>query len=189
LDIVRNFPKIQLIQIKPEEFGYASSLNTAITKTNTDYICIISGHSLPISNTWLESAVVYLEKNSNIAAVTGHYTDLPDAPITKRIEGFFKKFSWKKQNSWKWLTNTNSLIRKSVWQDYNFDENLPECEDYDWALEVLSRGFDVILEPKFSVYHSHYHIQGAKNFEERKINWDIINKQIEEKSRPTNLLG
>ncbi len=63
-----------------------------------------------------------------------------------------------------WISTINCVIRKSRWEEYPFDENLPNLiqetrkyggEDYDWTLEMLSRGYKVILDPDFSVIHAH----------------------------------
>jgi rhamnosyltransferase len=179
LQIIAKFPQIHLIQIPQSEFGYSFALNLGIQSSDSEYIAIISGHSLPFSNTWLQSGIDHLERDANIAAVTGHYTDLPDAPIIKRIQDFLSFRKWEKQDHWKFLTNTNSLIRRSCWEKYPFDETLYECENYDWALEMLSRGYNIFLEPKFRVYHSHFHIPNAKTFDERIVEWKKIMKEID----------
>jgi GT2 family glycosyltransferase len=86
------------------------------------------------------------------------------------------------------LTNTNALIRRDCWDLYYFDEELSECEDYDWALEMRSRGYDIIKSGKFNVHHSHSHIKEGKTFQERQKNWDKINRQLEHKSRPLQVI-
>jgi rhamnosyltransferase len=179
LEIISHYPEIQLIQISAEDFGYSSALNLGISHTSAEYIAVISGHSLPYSQYWLESAVNILDSEPTTAAVTGHYTDLPDAPIEKIIEGYFKQFTWKRIDQCKNMTNTNALFRRKLWEQYHFDASLPECEDYDWACEMLSRGLNVVLEPKFSVYHSHWHVPGSSTWEERMVIWTEINQQID----------
>src|SRR6476659_6353119 len=77
LKIVQSFPDIQLLHIEPDSFSYPGSLNYGISHTPTPYIGILSGHSLPCSSHWLESAVHILDTEPNTAAVTGHYSDLP----------------------------------------------------------------------------------------------------------------
>lgn len=49
VEIVKRFP-VKLIQIKPEEFHYSYALNLGISKAKGDYIAIISGYSIPISD-------------------------------------------------------------------------------------------------------------------------------------------
>jgi glycosyltransferase involved in cell wall biosynthesis len=184
LEIISRFPTIKLIQIKPEDFGYSYALNLGIRASNSEYIAIISAHSLPDSKSFLQSGVSVLDSNSKVVAVTGHYYDLPDAPFNKRIEGWFnRRFKNKREHGWKYLTNTNSLIRRNLWESYNFDETLPEYEDYDWALEMLHRDYDVVLEPGFWVLHSHYHVKGGKSYEERQIEWGKIIATIDKKKR------
>ena len=60
LEIVKKFP-IRLYKISQKDFTYGYSLNYGINKAKGKYICILSGHSIPISNNWLASGVIFQE--------------------------------------------------------------------------------------------------------------------------------
>lgn len=91
--------------------------------------------------------------------------------------------SQKRKNNSPWMTNTNALIRKGLWEQYPFDEKLPECEDYDWASEMLARGYNVVKDPKFSVFHSHF-LLGKPGYFARKPRWKKLCALIEKRKRP-----
>jgi GT2 family glycosyltransferase len=67
-----------------------------------------------------------------------------------------------------WCSTINCIIRRSLWKAYPFDENLPSLvpetgkyglEDYDWSKEMMARGYRIVVDPSFSVFHSH--VEGA----------------------------
>jgi len=182
LEIIRKFP-IKLILIKPEEFNYSYALNMGINKARGEFVCIISGHSLPVSKTWLEDGLKNF-KNLKVAAVSGHYSSLPISHYSGKLgELLFNLHGLKRKNFCPWMTNTNAFIRRILWQKYPFDEKLPECEDYDWACEMIARGYNVIKDPKFSVFHSHRYL-GRPGYLRRLPQWKKICAFIDKRKRP-----
>ncbi len=181
LEIVKKFP-IRLIQIKPEEFNYSYALNLGISKANGKYIGIISGHSIPVSDSWLSDGLKNF-KDGKVAAISGNYSSFPVGYFSRSLGRLFFKPCQKKLNFNPWMTNTNSLVRKDLWKQYPFDEKLPECEDYDWASEMISRGYNVIKDPKFNVFHSHF-LLGRPGYSARKPRWEKICAIIDKRKRP-----
>jgi rhamnosyltransferase len=187
LEIIDQYPNIKLIEIKPEEFSYSYALNMGIKNAKGKYIGIFSGHSLPLNKKMIENAVEMLGKNSNLAAVTGYYFPLPDDSIVNIVRSYIG-YLHKPENerNCKSMTNTNSLIRRDLWSDYSFDESLLDgCEDYDWACEMISRGYDVVKSKKFTVRHSHAHVPNALNWDERVVIWEKAISKIDKKKRPS----
>lgn len=182
LEIIKNFP-IKLIQIKPEEFNHSYALNLGIKETQGEFICIISGHSLPLSNTWLEDGLINF-KDPKVAGISGHYTEFPTGYYSRKLGKLILKLARGKRATFSpWMTNTNSIIRKDLWKEYPFDEKLPECEDYDWACEMLARGYNIIKNPKFSVFHSHF-LLGKPGYWRRLSKWKKICAMIDKRKRP-----
>jgi rhamnosyltransferase len=189
LEIIAKYPDVQLIQIKPEEFNYSYALNIGIKHSKGKYIGIFSGHSLLLNNEEIQYGVNLLESDTNLAALTGHYFTLPDTALLNNImECFAFLLKTKVEHFCKYMTNTNSLIRKNLWEIYNFDENLLDgCEDYDWACEMISRGYDVVKDKRFSVRHSHHHIPNGLSWDERVVIWNNAMSEIDKKKRPSIL--
>ncbi|OGV89886.1 hypothetical protein A2Z41_00755 [Microgenomates group bacterium RBG_19FT_COMBO_39_10] len=184
LEIIKKFP-VQLIEIKPKEYNPSYALNLGINKAQGKYVGIISGHSLPISKTWLKDGLVEF-KDKKVAAVTGYYTENPVGYFSQRAGLLLFKFEKRKREEFcPWLTNTNALIRKDLWQQYPFDEKLSGCEDYDWASEMIARGYNIIKEPRFSVFHSHPFI-GRPGYHQKSVQarWKKICTLINKRKRP-----
>ena len=184
LNIIDNFPVRKLIKIRKDEYNHSYALNLSITESWGKYIGIISGHSVPTSRKWYQDAIKNF-KDKKVAAVTGHYHSLPDADLSEKVGDLFFNTNEFKTKSVDWMTNTNAIIRKDLWKEYPFDENLPDCEDYDWCQEMIARDYKIIADPAFIVYHSHGGL-GKPIYRERVKGWKKTCAIIDKKIRPSN---
>jgi len=186
LVIVEDFSKklpIKIIRLKPGEFSHPYSQNLGALKAKGKYLCFLPGHALPISDTWLADGLANF-KDPQVAGISGNYTEVPIGYYCQTLGRLFFIQRQKKRLAFHpWMTNTNSIIRKNLWKKYPFDEKLPECEDYDWACEMLVRGYNIIKDPKFSVFHSHY-FTNRPGWHERQSQWKRICAIIDKRKRP-----
>ncbi|KPJ70962.1 hypothetical protein AMJ51_00445 [Microgenomates bacterium DG_75] len=187
LESVENFSKkliIKVINLKPGEFSYPYAANFGASKAKGKYLCFLVGHSLPFSDTWLTDGLANF-KNPKVAGVSGCYSEIPIGYFSRKIgKLFFRPGDKKRLNFYPNMTNTCSLIRKALWEKYPFDEKLPECEDYDWAHEMLARGYNVIKDPKFNIFHSHFFLGQRMNWFARKKRWRPLTSQLNKRKRP-----
>ncbi len=176
LEIIKNFPT-KLIQIKPEEFNYGFALNLSIKESRGQFIGILSGHSVPITKNFYANGMKFFS-DPKIAAISGNY-------IESKIKFAGKALSLLRDRHFTSdLTNTNSLIRKDLWTIYPFDEKLKQgCEDRDWALEMLARGYDIVKVPSFSTIY--YRVNNKPSYQKMKPVWDKICKELDHKKRPS----
>lgn len=182
LTIIKNFP-VRLIQIKPKEYNSSYALNLGISKTKGEYIGIVSGHSVPISHKWLANGLSFF-KDQKIAGISGNYIENPIGYHSEFLGRLLLKTQRNKKEEFNpWLSNTNSLLRKKCWEEYPFDEKLSGCEDYDWACEMLVRGYNVVKIPSFSVFHSHPYL-GRPSWRKSQPRWDKTCALIDKRLRP-----
>lgn len=181
LNIVSKFP-VKVYKIKPEDFNYSYALNYGISKSKGKFICIINGHSIVISDTWLADGLKNFE-DEKVAGVTGYVSKNYLAFINKSFGKFDFIFFKDKEVNVKTLTNTNAIIRKDLWESYPFDETLNGGEDYDWASEMLARGYNIIKDKKFSSFHSHI-VLGRRPRIFEKIMWRKWREEIDRRKRP-----
>lgn len=187
LQIIEDFSKkltIKVVKLKPGEFNHPYSANLGASKARGKYLCFLVGHSLPFSKTWLADGLVNF-KNPKVAGVTAVYNEIPISYFFPQIgKLFFRPSDKKRINYYRNMTNVCSLIRKDLWKKYPFDEKLPECEDYDWACEMIARGYNVVKDPKFNVFHSHIFLGQRISWFGRKKRWKPIISQIDKRKRP-----
>ena len=155
--------KVKLINISDEEFSHPYSTNLGVSASENELVCVTNAHTLPLSNSWLENGVKHF-KDSKVACVSGYFSPVEKNDFAREMAMLLYHFSERVFLKMNWCSTVNSIIRKSFWKEYPFDESLPELipetkryglEDYDWSMEMKARGFKAIIEPLFSVYHSH----------------------------------
>ena len=180
LSIAGKFKEIldlKIFHIKPEEFTYPYACNFGASRASGEFLVYLSGHSLPISDKWLDSGLKDFS-NDKVAGVYGNVHASPDASIWEKIYydfGFKPKKAIIRKSRIGVLGNTNSIIRKELWQKHPFDENYSAGgEDTAWARYYLSKGFVVIRDSAFSVYHSHG--LGLGKFIKQVRHWHKISK-------------
>jgi len=156
--------KIKLIPYSNGEFSHAYSTNLAVSIAENELVCITNAHSLPTSSCWLQGGMKHFE-DPKVAGVSGFFLPHKEAAVFGRCDAALYYLSQKISAHPVWCSTINCIIRKSLWAKYPFDENLPKIipetkeygsEDYDWSREMAARGFRIIIDPLFSVFHSHY---------------------------------
>jgi GT2 family glycosyltransferase len=155
---LERYPKCRLLTFSHEDFSHPYSANLGVAHAGEELVCMTNGHSLPVSYNWLERGLKHFD-DENVAGVSGFF--LPSSEglgknLFYLVEGPMKQINW--------ISTINCVIRKSRWKEYPFDENLPGIipetreyggEDYDWTLEMLSRGYKIVMDAEFSVIHFH----------------------------------
>jgi len=185
---------IKIVPVTDKEFSHAYSTNVGVFVAENELVCITNGHSLPASPMWIENGVRHFKKFT-VAGVGGYFAPHKDGTLWEKIS---YDLLWGKLNEIsrayirdKHFSTINCVLRKSLWKEYPFDEKLPKKishaekfggEDYDWAMEMLSRGYEIHVEPKFKVYHSHGE-QLPQLISKHRI-WNYIKKKIKTFKRP-----
>ena len=155
--------KVKLVAISDDEFSHAYSTNIGVAASDEELICITNGHSLPISASWLEQGARHFT-DPQVAGVSGYFYPHHRSSIFTKLDCTLYQFSERLILRQDWCSTINSMIRKPLWEVCPFDENLLSIiqgtrkyglEDYDWSKEMIARSFKIIIDPAFSVYHSH----------------------------------
>ncbi|MDI6690841.1 MAG: glycosyltransferase [Candidatus Bathyarchaeota archaeon] len=184
---------LKLVPIGDKEFSHPYSTNVGVFVADADLICITNGHSLPSSDVWLESGVRHFN-DPKVAGVGGYFSPHKNGTLWEKLV----YNSWKKLNEVSkayvrdsFFSTIDCLLRKSLWEEYPFDEKIPNeipyagkfgGEDYDWAIEMQARGYKIIVEPKFSVRHSHK--EKIEQLLPKLLIWRQIRKKIRRLKRP-----
>jgi GT2 family glycosyltransferase len=185
---------VKLVPITNDDFSHPYSTNLGVSVANTDLVCIMNGHSLPCSDNWLEKGVAHF-KSPEVAGVGGYFTAHEDGTVWEKLS---YDWGWKRCNEVtkayakdNHFSTVNCILKKSLWEKYPFDEKLPDeipqarkfgGEDYDWAQEMQARGYRIIVDPKFSVSHSHK--ETGMQLLSKYLIWRRIRKKIRSLKRP-----
>ena len=164
IEVAKRYPVSKFINIT--KFLPGKALNKGIRVSTGDYIVCISAHCIPEKEDWLENMLSNFKDNSDIAGVYGRQIPLSfTEPIDKRdlliVFGLDKRVQEKDY----FFHNANSMVPRSVWEKFPFDEQVSNIEDRVWGKDVIGAGYKIIYEPEAAVYHHHGLHQG--NTEER----------------------
>lgn len=146
----------KLLRIASHDFTFGYSLNAGIDAAKAPLVVIVSAHAIPVGPNWLaaylsafddtNTAMAYGKQRGGKESKLGEARDLArtfgDDPLRLRAPDFF-------------ANNANAAIRRSLWQERQFDETLPGLEDIEWAKYWMEQGWAVRYEPAAEVLHLH----------------------------------
>lgn len=152
----------KVVNIPRDEFSYPHSMNIGVAAATHDVVVLIVAHAFPFSNNWLAAGMEHF-KDSQVAGVYANVIPY-DGASQEELDFYMPNYvDAKKRGSYTVdkgsmgvLGATNCIIRKSLWEQHNFDEKYGlGGEDGEWASWALSEGYTIINDYQFSVKHSH----------------------------------
>lgn len=152
-------PDLTLVHV--EDYLPGKALNKGIRESTGDFFVCLSAHCIPVDENWLETLRANFEEHDDVAGVYGRQVPTESSdPIDKRdlIRTFGPEKRIHTQDSF--FHNANSMVRRDVWDEHPFDEEVTNIEDQIWAGEVLDEGYKTVYEPGAAVYHHHGIDQG-----------------------------
>lgn len=149
--------KLKIINFK-EKFIPGKAINKGISKSNGEYIVLLSGHCIPINREWLFNLINPLIKNkfNDVVAVYGRQEPLSfSSPLDKRDLAITFGLDRKIQTKDPFFHNANSAFPKKIWKKFKFDELASNIEDRIWGRTLIKNKYKILYEPKASVFHFH----------------------------------
>ena len=133
---------VNIQYISRAEFSYGRALNIGIAAAKYDTVALISSHCVPVADT---SAIDRRDL----------WTTFRDERVRQRRDYFFH--------------NANSGIRKSIWDEHPFDEEIRGVEDREWGKRMIALGHEILYEPGLRVYHHHGIHQGRDEGRAKRV--------------------
>jgi hypothetical protein len=154
LEIVAKYPAVRVLKYNlPYRPGRA--LNFGIKEAKGEFVVMISGHCIPTNAQWLEKLLSGFE-SEEVAAVYGRQQPLSfSSDRDKRDLLLVFGLDRKVQRKDSFFHNANSAIRKSLWDQIPFDDEITNIEDRVWAERMIGMGKTIVYEPEASVFHWH----------------------------------
>ncbi len=146
-------PDIILVEI--EKYLPGLALNKGIRVSKGDFIACLSAHCLPVREDWLANLYANFS-DSQVAGVYGRQIPMKFTPAIDKRDllvtfGLDKRIH--KRDSF--FHNANSMIRRSIWEIYPFNETVTNIEDRVWGKTVIEASYTLVYEPEAPVYHHH----------------------------------
>lgn len=166
-----NKPKTKVIQ---REKGYpAAARNTGFKHASGDYILVLDADDL-LEKTFLEKAVMCLDEEANIGAVSSYvldfgYVDSVWRPTGGGIENFKYKIN----------CGSAALVRRKAWEEcggYN-EKFIHIYEDWNFWIDITKRGWNIRVIPELLFY---YRTKEVSRVTDVGTMHDIVYQQIME---------
>jgi rhamnosyltransferase len=165
LDVLRRFP-VRLERIPAETFHHARTRNFAASLASGEILIFLSQDAIPASEEWL-STMISNFSDPGVGAVYGRQLPRPGSSLEREDtldtlygqDRIVKDPGHRNGLGYRFyhFSDVNAAIRRSVWEQVRFPEELSVFEDLGIAKGILDRGWKIVYEPKSSVLHSHSH--------------------------------
>lgn len=181
-------PDLTLVNIDNYRPGLA--LNEGIRESSGEFFVCLSAHCIPVDDRWLEHLYSNFEEHTGVAGVYGRQIATKSSnPVDKR--DLIRTFGPEKRIQTKdsFFHNANSMIKREVWNDHPFDEDVTNIEDHIWASEVQNKGYKIIYEPDAVVYHYHGINQSNDTHRTRSVVETMEDNLIDEEKHVSKQFG
>lgn len=176
---------VKIVPILKKNFNYSYASNIGVKNSTGDIICFLSGHSVPVNETYLEE-INEVFQNDEIGGCYGDVIALEDGSLTEKIYnklGYIlnkniKNIKLEKQIHPGILSCSNACIRKEILIKHPFANELGKKggEDVEVAYRIIEDGMYIAKVPYLLVKHSH----GSNFFKFIKElkNWKVMYKEV-----------
>jgi len=161
LEIAKRFPVRIIGSIKQSVFRHGKARNILARHAHGSFLVFLTQDAVPANEHWLKNLLGAFE-NKNIAGAYGRQLPKKGALTFEKI--FYEKKYPAKPAIWSsenWslenilFSNVNAAIPKQLLLENPFSEQTIVSEDYDWALQMMEKGYSIAYVPNAAVFHSH----------------------------------
>ena len=145
-----------VVPIARDEFSFGRALNRGIEVAASDLMALVSAHVYPIYDDWLERLLAPFHESDEVGLSFGRQVTPPDGRFSERrlLERWFPAES-RIDREHPFCNNANAAIRRELWLDRPYDEELTGLEDLAWAKELLATGGALAYVADAPIVHVH----------------------------------
>ena len=154
LSIASQYP-VKVVYISPEEFSFGRALNLGCKIASSEYLIFISAHCWPVYKDWLEQLIEPFN-DPTVALVYGKQRGNEKSQFSEHqiFASWFPNHSNSNQSG-PFSNNANCAIRRDLWKEAPYDEELTGLEDLDWAKKAIDKGYHIAYSAEAEIVHVH----------------------------------
>ena len=154
LAVAKRYP-VKIVSIRPQDFSFGRSLNYGCQAAQGNFVVIASAHVYPLYKDWIEQLLTPFE-DPRIGMVYGKQRGSKETKYSEHqvFEKWFPDKSTSNQ-AHPFCNNANAAIRRELWQEFPYNEELTGLEDIDWANRIIQAGYRVAYQSGAVVSHVH----------------------------------
>jgi rhamnosyltransferase len=145
----------RITQIAKHEFSFGRSLNRGCAFARGDVLVFISGHCVPVDETWL-NLLCKPVLDGTVSYSYGRQIGDDDSNFSERrvFSKYFTEKSMIPQDGF-FCNNANSALSRTAWEQLRFDEEITGLEDMELAKRLVNLGQKVGYVADAAVFHHH----------------------------------
>ncbi len=144
-----------VIHIAPQEFSFGRALNRGLEAAEGDIAVFASAHVYPLFDSWLERLTApFADRDVALAYGRQQVPDGGRFSEQQLLARWFPRASVPRQHD-PFCNNANAAIRRKLWEEQPYNEQLTGLEDLDWAARMLERGYVLSYVADATVAHVH----------------------------------
>ncbi|MDP3983835.1 MAG: glycosyltransferase family A protein [Acidimicrobiia bacterium] len=154
LDIVAGHDAT-VVHIRKEDFSFGRSLNLGCGAARGEYLVFLSAHCYPVDDQWLANLITGFD-DPQVAAVYGKQRGVDSSHFSEQqiFRRWYPEESIDRQDG-PFCNNANCAVRRALWEQFPYDEELTGLEDVAWASSVTRHGWWIGYRADAAVLHVH----------------------------------
>lgn len=199
IDIAREY-NVRIYEIPPNEFGHGRTRNLGASLARGKFLVFLTADAVPANKRWLLNLVNSAKDGTDIAA--SYSRQIPKEKTSPMERWDIARVNPERREVKKMPPSTSkaelrylisfqdisSCIKRSVWEEIKFNEDIIMSEDQDWARRALQAGYAIVYEPESIVFHSHNYTPGEifrRSFDEAwslsdVLGWPVFPNPVKE---------
>jgi len=154
-ELIRAMQPAHFVQITPQEYNPSRVMNQGMKLAKSEFGVFINADATPQGTNWLRPLVNALQ-NPKTAACFGRQIPRPDCQAV--FANDYDRCFGPNRESAKWehfFSMVSSGLRKDVWSQRGFREDLQYAEDDEYTRWCKTQGYAVPYVPESIAMHSH----------------------------------
>lgn len=141
----------RVITIPKREFTFGGALNLGGASARGEIIIALSAHAFAPDAGWLERMAGWFS-DPRVACACGERR----GPDGAALRASLRQDIVLARRAPRWgYSNGAGAFRAQLWRGRQFRADLSGCEDKEWALHWLARGYVCVIDPALCVEHDH----------------------------------
>lgn len=145
----------EVVHIAPEEFSFGRSLNLGCKHASGDILLFASAHVYPTDDRWIERLAAPFEDDDVALAYGGQTGDERTQFSEFRVLNRWFPPDSDEDQTHPFCNNANCAVRRLVWEELPYNEELTGLEDLDWANRARILGHRIVYVADARVVHVH----------------------------------
>ncbi len=143
----------RVVSVPRELFSFGRALNLGAANAGGELPAALSADAFATGQGWLARLAAVFD-DERVACASGDRWSPEGRPLREAVH---QELALARRHPRWGYSNGAGAFRAVLWRRRPFREDLPGCEDQEWALNWLRGGYVCVVDPSLVVDHDHSH--------------------------------